>query len=536
MADERNIAASRRAKHSRWVAAGGAYGNGFRRDAEAEALQAEFAGHDKAALTAEPVVVAVAGRVMLRRVMGKASFVTLQDASGRIQCYLTRDGLGAEAYDATRSLWDIGDIVGVRGRLMRTNRGELTVQATQTVLLNKTLKALPEKFHGLTDRETIYRQRYLDLMVNESSRQRFAVRSRIVQEIRAFFVERGFLEVETPMMHTIPGGALARPFITHHNSLDLELYLRVAPELFLKRLVVGGFERVFEINRNFRNEGISTRHNPEFTMLEFYWAYHDYRDLMEMSVELLRRVCTSVTETKTACIHYQDQDIDFGKDFAVMTLVESILHYTDLTVSQVEDEGALRQFIIEEALRAKLKEEDKLAELREEDKVSLEDDWGLGKLQMEAFEACIEKRLIQPTFITHYPAEVSPLSRRNDDDPRVTDRFELFVAGRELANGFSELNDPDDQANRFREQAARERAGDQEAMRFDQDYVTALEFGLPPAAGEGIGIDRLAMLLTDSPSIRDVLLFPLMRPREQFPEQESAQRAGTTTHSKPEDD
>ena len=534
MADKRNIAESRRAKHGRWVAAGGAYGNGFRRDAEAGALQAEFAGHDKAALAAEPLVVAVAGRVMLRRVMGKASFVTLQDATGRIQCYLTGDGLGAEAYDATRALWDIGDIVGVHGWLMRTNRGELTVQATQTVLLNKTLKALPEKFHGLTDRETIYRQRYLDLMVNESSRQRFEVRSRIVQEIRTFFVEQGFLEVETPMMHTIPGGALARPFITHHNSLDLELYLRVAPELFLKRLVVGGFERVFEINRNFRNEGISTRHNPEFTMLEFYWAYHDFRDLMDLTEELLRRLCKNVVGA--AKLNYQGQDIDFGKDFAVMTLVESIERYTDLTVSQVEDEGALRQFIMEEALRAKLKEEDRPAEFREEDKVSLEDDRGLGKLQMEAFEACVEKRLIQPTFITHYPAEVSPLSRRNDDDPQVTDRFELFVAGRELANGFSELNDPDDQAERFRVQAAREQAGDTEAMRFDQDYVTALEFGLPPAAGEGIGIDRLAMLLTDSPSIRDVLLFPLMRPREHFPERERAQRAGTTARTKPEDD
>ena len=491
MADKRNISENRRAKHGHWVAAGGAYDNRFRRDAQAATLHAEFEGYDKAALAAEPVFKAVAGRVMLRRVMGKASFVTLQDGGGRIQCYLTQDELGAEAYDATKTLWDIGDIVGVRGRLMRTNRGELTLHASETVLLNKTLRALPEKFHGLTDLETRYRQRYLDLVVNESSRRTFEVRSRIVREIRAFFEERDFLEVETPMMHTIPGGALARPFVTHHNSLDLELYLRVAPELFLKRLVVGGIERVFEINRNFRNEGLSTRHSPEFTMLEFYWAYHDFRDLMALTEELLRRICTDVLGT--TALHYQGQDLDFGGDFAVMTMTESLLRFTGLGASGVSDESALRSLL-------------------SDGRVAPEDGWGLGKLQMEAFEACVEDRLVQPTFITHYPAEVSPLSRRNDENPHVTDRFELFVAGRELANGFSELNDPDDQAERFREQAARKSAGDTEAMRFDQDYVTALEFGLPPAAGEGVGIDRLVMLLTDSPSIRDVLLFPLMRP------------------------
>ncbi len=501
MSDERNIAGNRRAKHGRWLDGGGGYASGFRREAEAAALQADFEGYDKAALEAEPVSTAVAGRVMLRRVMGKASFVTLQDVSGRIQCYLTRDGLGAESYDALKSLWDIGDIVGVRGRLMRTDRGELTVNASEAVLLNKTLRALPEKFHGLADVETRYRQRHVDLIVNADSRRNFEVRSRVVQRIRDFFVERGFLEVETPMMHTIPGGALARPFVTHHNSLDLDLYLRVAPELFLKRLVVGGFERVFEINRNFRNEGLSTRHNPEFTMLEFYWAYHDYRDLMDLSVELLRGVCTGVMGTTG--VRYQGQDIDFDKDFGVMTLVESILRHTDLSASQADDE---------DVLRALLKDND----------VSAEDDWGLGKLQMEAFEACVEKRLNRPTFITHYPAEVSPLSRRNDEDPRVTDRFELFVAGREIANGFSELNDPDDQAERFREQAARGHAGDHEAMRFDADYIEALEYGLPPAAGEGLGIDRLVMLLTDSPSIRDILLFPLMRPR--IPERGNAAR------------
>ena len=489
--DERNVAGSRQAKFRRWRAGGGFHRNDFRREAEAAALQSDYAGHDKAALEAEPARTAVAGRVMLRRVMGRASFVTLQDVSGRIQCYLTRDDLGAEAYDAVRSLWDIGDIVGVRGRLMRTGRGELTVRAADAVLINKTLQALPEKFHGLTDQETRYRQRYVDLIVNEDSRRVFEVRSRVVRELRNFFEERRFLEVETPMMHSIPGGALARPFVTHHNSLDMDLYLRVAPELFLKRLVVGGFERVFEINRNFRNEGLSTRHNPEFTMLEFYWAYRDYRNLMELTVEMLRRVCDRVIGG--LAFRYQGEEIDLGADFAVLSMQESLARHTHLTAGDLEDAGALRAFL---AAR----------------NAPVQDDWGKGKLLMEAFEACVEERLVQPTFITHYPAEVSPLSRRSDADPEVTDRFELFIAGREIANGFSELNDPEDQARRFREQAARSDTGDHEAMRFDADYITALEYGLPPTAGEGIGIDRLVMLLTDSASIRDVLLFPLLRP------------------------
>ena len=506
MADERNVIESRRAKHRRWLAAGGAYANRFRREAEAATLKADFADFGKSALEAEPVATAVAGRVMLRRVMGKASFVTLQDVSGRIQCYLTRDDLGAEAYDEVTSLWDIGDIVGVRGRLMRTNRGELTVRASEAVLLNKTLRALPEKFHGLTDQETRYRQRYVDLIVNEDSRRVFEVRSRVVREIRNFFEERDFLEVETPMMHPIPGGALARPFVTHHNSLDMDLYLRVAPELFLKRLVVGGFERVFEINRNFRNEGLSTRHNPEFTMLEFYWAYRDYRELMDLTVEMMRRVCASVAGSMA--FSYQGEEIDLGKEFGEMTLIDSIVHHTRLNRSDVEDEDALRTFLKAELLLRKLRDE----QGGDLDSIQAEAGWGLGKLQMEVFEACVEKRLIQPTFITHYPAEVSPLSRRSDSDPGVTDRFELFIAGREIANGFSELNDPDDQAGRFREQAARGDTGDREAMRFDADYITALEYGLPPTAGEGVGIDRLVMLLTDSASIRDVLLFPLLRP------------------------
>ena len=492
MSDERNLLEARRAKHRRWLAAGGAYANDYRRDDEAAALHERFEDWDKAALEAEPMYSGVAGRVMLRRVMGKASFVTLQDPSGRMQCYLTRDELGAEAYDAVRSLWDIGDIVGVRGRLMRTNRGELTVLASQAVLLNKTLRALPDKYRGLSDRETRYRQRYIDLIVNEDSRRVFEVRSRVVREIRRFFEEREFLEVETPMMHPIPGGALARPFVTHHNSLDMDLYLRVAPELFLKRLVVGGFERVFEINRNFRNEGLSTRHNPEFTMLEFYWAYRDYRDLMGLTQELLRTVSARVLGSLQ--FSHQGQEIDLEGDFAVLSMAESLLQHTELTAPQLRDAGALRAFLAER-------------------NVPVQDAWGRGKLLMEAFEACVESRLMQPTFITGYPAEVSPLSRRNDADPEVTDRFELFVAGREIANGFSELNDPDDQAERFREQAARGESGDREAMRFDADYIAALEYGLPPTAGEGLGIDRLVMLLTDSANIRDVLLFPLLRPR-----------------------
>ncbi|MCY4565863.1 MAG: lysine--tRNA ligase [Gammaproteobacteria bacterium] len=508
MSDKRNVIESRRAKHRRWLAAGGSYANGFRREAEARTLQADFADRDQAALEAQPELTAVAGRVMLRRVMGKASFVTLQDVSGRIQCYLTRDDLGAEAYDEVKSLWDIGDIVGVRGRLMRTNRGELTVRASEATLLNKTLRALPEKFHGLTDQETRYRQRYVDLIVNEDSRRVFEVRSRVVREIRNFFEELGFLEVETPMMHSIPGGALARPFITHHNSLDMDLYLRVAPELFLKRLVVGGFERVFEINRNFRNEGLSTRHNPEFTMLEFYWAYRDYRELMDLTVEMLRQICVNVIGG--TAFSYQGEEIDFGRDFAVLSMADSLIRYTDLTEVQLADKDAIREILKKELFLRELRPE----ELEDADEIEIgEADWGLGKLQMELFEACVEKRLIQPTFITHYPAEVSPLSRRNDADPGVTDRFELFIAGREIANGFSELNDPDDQAGRFREQAARGDTGDHEAMRFDADYITALEYGLPPTAGEGVGIDRLVMLLTDSASIRDVLLFPLLRPQ-----------------------
>jgi len=424
--------------------------------------------------------------------MGKASFITVQDASGQIQCYLSKDALGEEVYSSFEKLWDIGDVVGVRGVMMRTNKGELTVNARELVLLNKTLRPLPEKFHGVTDQEIRYRQRYLDLTMNAASRQLFRVRSQIIQRIRDYFNALDYLEVETPMMHGIPGGATARPFVTHHNAMDMELYLRVAPELFLKRLVVGGFERVFEINRNFRNEGLSTRHNPEFTMLEFYQAFADYRDLMALTDDLLAVLCRDVVGTTQ--LNYQGLQIDLSQAPRRLTMAESISEYAGMSADAVDDEGALR---------------DRLLQLN----LSTEDIWGVGKLQMELFEAQVEARLTQPTYITEYPAEVSPLARRNDSNAAVTDRFELFIGGREYANGFSELNDPIDQAQRFRAQAELKSSGDDEAMHFDQDYVEALEYGLPPTAGEGLGIDRLVMLMTDAPSIRDVLLFPLMRPQ-----------------------
>jgi lysyl-tRNA synthetase class 2 len=456
-------------------------------------LHGDHGAQDKEALAELNQQVSVSGRVMLRRVMGKASFITLQDVSGRIQCYLRREDIGEEAYQAFNDLWDIGDIVGVTGTLFKTNKGELTVAASAARLLTKSLRPLPEKFHGLADQETRYRQRYLDLIVNEHSRELFRQRSAVVQALRDFFIARDFLEVETPMMQTIPGGATARPFVTHHNALDLDLYLRVAPELFLKRLVVGGFERVFEINRNFRNEGLSTRHNPEFTMLEFYQAYSDYHELMDLTEELLRAVSKSVLGTTT--VQYVGETIDFAQPIERLTLLESIQRYGDFEDADLRDRDALRAI---------------LNDLN----VKVDDGWGVGKLQMELFEVRVEERLMQPTFITAYPAEVSPLARRSEQDPDFTDRFELFVGGREIANGFSELNDSEDQARRFADQVERLAQGDNEAMHFDQDYVTALEHGLPPTAGEGIGVDRLVMLLTDSNSIREVLLFPHMRPEQ----------------------
>jgi lysyl-tRNA synthetase, class II len=491
MTDENDIIKVRRDKLARWRATGNAYPNAFRRDALAVELHERCRDLDKAALEAGQQPAAVAGRVMLRRVMGKASFITLQDDSGQIQCYVRSEDVGEEAYAQFNDLWDIGDIVGVRGVLMRTNKGELTVQALHIELLAKDLRPLPEKYHGLADQEIKYRQRYLDLIMNPESRRVFEMRSKVVSYLRRFFGDRGFMEVETPMMHPIPGGAAARPFVTHHNALDLELYLRVAPELYLKRLTVGGFERVFEVNRNFRNEGLSTRHNPEFTMLEFYWAYASFEDLIGLTEDLLRGVARELLQTDE--VTYQGQQLALGKPATRMTMAESIVHYTDLSSGDVQDR-------------------ERLARLLTGLGVTVEQAWGLGRLQAEVFEACVESKLQQPTFITHYPAEISPLSRRNDANPELADRFELFIAGREIANGFSELNDPEDQADRFRQQAELKTGGDLEAMHFDEDYIRALEYGLPPTAGEGIGIDRLIMLLTDVPSIRDVLLFPLMRP------------------------
>ena len=490
MSEERDILATRKAKMQSWRAAVGTYPNEFRRQDLAADLLARHVEDDKAALAEAQVATAVAGRIMLRRVMGKASFITLQDASGQIQCYLAQNNLGEGAYAGFTEHWEMGDIVGVRGVLMRTNKGELSVQAEDITLLNKTLQPLPEKFHGLSDQETRYRQRYVDLIANADSRRVFQTRSQIVHNLRQYFVDHDYLEVETPMMHSIPGGATARPFITHHNALDMPLYLRVAPELFLKRLVVGGFERVFEINRNFRNEGLSTRHNPEFTMLEFYQAYADYQDLMNLTDELLAMLATNVVGSRQFA--YQGIQLDLGKPALRLSMEESLVRFGGVAEASAGNESDLRDVL-------------------RKDGVDLKDDWGLGRVQMEVFEARVEAQLQQPTYITEYPAEVSPLARRNDENPAITDRFELFIGGREYANGFSELNDPIDQAERFQAQAKLKSAGDHEAMHFDQDYITALEYGLPPTAGEGVGIDRLVMLLTDSPSIRDVLLFPLMR-------------------------
>jgi lysyl-tRNA synthetase class 2 len=488
--DEHKLIAQRRQKLDQLREQGNAFPNDFRRDALAAELHAQYGGDD-VDLETSPVRVKVAGRMMGKRVMGKASFAHIQDMSGRLQLFVQRDSLPEGVYQSFKG-WDIGDIISGEGVLFRTKTGELSVKVDELRILTKSLRPLPEKFHGLSDQEIRYRQRYLDLIVNQESRDTFIVRSRIVQFIREFLNARNFLEVETPMMQAIPGGATARPFTTHHNALDMQLHLRIAPELYLKRLVVGGFEKVYEVNRNFRNEGLSTRHNPEFTMLEFYEAYADYHDLMNITEELLRSMAEKVCGQ--AVLEYQGDKYDFGKPFARMTVKESILHFNpDLDASQLDDLESAR----------------KVAEAME---IPVRDSYGLGKVQIEIFEKTVEHRLKDPTFITAYPTEVSPLARRNNDDPFVTDRFEFFVGGREIANGFSELNDPEDQAERFRKQVEEKEAGDDEAMHYDEDYVCALEHGMPPTAGEGIGIDRLVMLFTDSPSIRDVLLFPHMRP------------------------
>ncbi|KTC86392.1 lysine--tRNA ligase [Legionella brunensis] len=463
--------------------------NKFRRHDLAIDLMNQYAEIEKEALAERHIKATVAGRIVLRRIMGKASFFHIQDVSGRMQIYIRQNDL-PELYEQFKH-WDLGDIVGVSGELFKTNTGELTVNAEHVELLTKSLRPLPDKFHGLADQEVRYRKRYVDLIANEESRKTFLLRSKLIKAFRQFMDSKQFLEVETPMMHPIPGGAIARPFITHHNTLDMQMFLRIAPELYLKRLVVGGFERVYEINRNFRNEGISTRHNPEFTMVEFYQAYADYNDLMDFTEELLRYLCDEVSSTQQ--IVYQDKVIDFSKPFARMTVKEAILHYhQDLAHGQLDTEDDCKAVL--NRLGIAYKETD-----------------GLGKLQMLIFEETVEHLLIQPTFITAYPTEVSPLARRNDIDPEVTDRFEFFIAGREIANGFSELNDAQDQAERFQKQVEEKDAGDLEAMHFDSDYIEALEYGMPPTAGEGIGIDRLVMLFTDSPSIRDVILFPHLR-------------------------
>jgi lysyl-tRNA synthetase class 2 len=489
--DENKLIALRRQKLHELRQSGNAYPTDFRRDALAAELHAAYDDKDGTELDAEPCRVCIAGRMLAKRVMGKASFARLRDMSGDIQLFVQKNLLGEEVYEAFKS-WDVGDILGAKGTIFKTRTGELSVKVDTLRLLVKALRPLPEKFHGLADQETRYRQRYVDLIVNETARATFKLRSAVIAYIREFFNRRGFLEVETPMMQPIPGGATARPFITHHNALDMQLFLRIAPELYLKRLVVGGFERVYEINRNFRNEGLSTRHNPEFTMLEFYQAYADYRDLMDLTEELLRSMAQALLGD--ALIRYQGEIYDFGRPFQRLTVREAVLHFNPaITAAELDDLESARR--IAGSLGVEVRPEH-----------------GLGRVQLDIFEQTVEHRLRSPTFITAYPTEVSPLARRNDVDPTVTDRFELFVGGREIANGFSELNDPEDQAERFRRQAEAKAGGDHEAMHYDADYIRALEYGLPPTAGEGIGIDRLVMLFADAPSIRDVLLFPHLRP------------------------
>jgi lysyl-tRNA synthetase class 2 len=488
--DENQYIAQRREKLNQLRAQGQAYPNQFKREDFAGQLQDHYSELTREVLEEKAVSVQLAGRMMLKRVGGKASFANLQDMSGRIQIFLKLDVIGEEAYEAFKHS-DIGDIYGVNGVLFQTKTGELTIKASSIELLTKALRPLPEKFHGLTDQEQKYRQRYTDLIMNEDSRRVFAARSKTIHFMRQYLMDLGYIEVETPMMHVIPGGATARPFVTHHNALDMDLYLRVAPELYLKRLVVGGLEQVFEINRNFRNEGLSTRHNPEFTMIEFYQAYADYKQLMDLTEDMLRKLALSVVGSMQ--ITYQEEEIDLELPFERMTVSEAVMKFNpDLDAAQLDDLDYCR------ATCQKLH-------------IKTETSWGAGKLLMEVFEETAEHLLMQPTFITAYPTEVSPLSRRNDDNPLVTDRFEFFVGGRELANGFSELNDPEDQAERFQQQVAEKDSGDDEAMHYDADYIRALEYGLPPTAGEGIGIDRLVMLLTDSATIRDVILFPHMR-------------------------
>ncbi len=491
--DENQIVAERRAKLAALREKGPAFPNDFARTHLAAELHDAYDARSREELEQAAVEVAVAGRMMLKRLMGKASFATVQDGSGRIQFFVTDADAGAAAHEEFRR-WDIGDIVGARGTLFKTNRGELSVRCRELRLLAKALRPLPDKFHGLADQEQRYRQRYVDLIVNESTRHAFRTRARAVSAIRRFMSEHGFLEVETPMLQVIPGGAAARPFVTHHNALDIDMFLRIAPELYLKRLVVGGIERVFEINRNFRNEGLSPRHNPEFTMLEFYAAYREVGWMMDFTESLLRE--TALSAVGTASLSYQGQTIDLSRPFARMTAVEAVRrHAPGYEGAPLDDptwlRGELQRLGVQPHAGA-----------------------GPGALQLTLFETVAESQLVQPTFIVDYPVEVSPLARASDARPGIADRFELFIAGRETANGFSELNDPEDQAQRFLEQARAKEAGDEEAMYYDADYIRALEYGMPPTAGCGVGVDRLVMLLADAPNIRDVILFPHMRPEE----------------------
>jgi len=488
--DENHLIAERRAKLAKLRERGNPFPNDFRRSALAADLLAAHATASTESLEAEPIPLRVAGRLRAKRVMGKASFAKIEDSSASIQLFLQQQALGA-AYDEFKT-WDIGDVIGAEGTLFRTKTGELSVRAHKIRLLTKSLRPLPDKWHGIADTELRYRRRYVDLIMNESSRRVFETRSRIIRYLRDLLDRQGFLEVETPMLQTIPGGAAARPFATHHNALDMDMYLRIAPELYLKRLTVGGFERVYEINRNFRNEGLSTQHNPEFTMLELYQAYADYTDVMGIVEQMFQGIADELLGTRK--VVYQGREYDLSRSFAKLSIEEILLsNNPDLDPMSLRDVSYLRRVC-------------------EQMKIPFKSGDGAGKLQIELFERTGEHTLIQPTFAYGYPAEVSPLSRRNDQDPFITDRFEFFIGGREYANGFSELNDAEDQAQRFKDQAARKSEGDEEAMYYDADYVRALEYGMPPAGGLGVGIDRLVMFFTDSASIRDVLLFPHMRP------------------------
>ena len=500
--DENQLIAERREKlkalrENQAQGQGVAFPNDYKPQHHAAVLQQQYGTLDGEALEAQAITVSVAGRMMLKRVMGKASFATLQDGSlgdtgGRIQLYVTRDAIGEEAYSDFKR-WDLGDILGAEGTLMKTKTGELSVKVSRLRLLTKSLRPMPDKFHGVADQEVKYRQRYVDLMTDEAARRRFVARSKAVGSIRSFMMEHGFLEVETPMLHPIPGGANAKPFVTHHNALEQEMFLRIAPELYLKRLIVGGFERVFEINRNFRNEGISVRHNPEFTMMEFYAAYWNYRDLMDFTEALVRDAALKATGTLQ--LTYGGRAVDLAQPFQRLTIREAIYQHTEAG-AHVDDAAWLIS-----ALK-------KLGMTEDKDRLSTRT---LASLQVLYFEEEVEDKLWQPTFIMEHPTEISPLARANDLRPEVTERFELYITGREFGNGFSELNDAEDQAARFHAQVAAKDAGDDEAMFFDHDFVRALEYGMPPTGGCGIGIDRLMLLLTDSPSIRDVILFPALR-------------------------